>query len=314
MAKSQRTREPRNYRILAGALIVAALFWFAVTMGGSFVAQYNIPLTVMNLPEDVALAEQLPAEIEVALEGTGWQLIFLSIGDQLQFEVPGKRLLKQRSVKTLSLMSEAIKLPSGVKVIRAYPEELSIAIDKMVKKKVPILLPAISMTFREGFGLTGDVSIEPDSVILTGAEKVLKGITSWSASPGIYSNLSLPVQEDIVLNDSLGRLIELNPNKTQITIPIEQLADMSFDNVVVRVDGVPPGKEVLLLHSSVKVFVRGGVNTLSNLSDEDFTALIDYVSIKADSTGSVTPLVIIPYTITLLKVEPDKIRYTVRQN
>ena len=55
MEKTKRIREPRNYRILAGAIIVAALFWFAVTMGGSFVAQYNIPLTVTNLPEDVAL-------------------------------------------------------------------------------------------------------------------------------------------------------------------------------------------------------------------------------------------------------------------
>ncbi len=313
MAKALRRKESRNYKVMAGTMVVAALFWFAVSMSNSYVAQFTVPLTVVDLPENMALANALPDELQLTLEGTGWQLLVLSIGDQLRVEVPGTSLLQKGKISTLSLMTESFKLPSGIRVLRAYPDELSATFDTYAEKKVPLVLPKMEISFKEGFGLTRDILLEPDSITVSGAERIVRFIDAWTVNYNSYTGISLPVQEEIGLSDSLHGLVRLEPKTVKLTIPVEQLADVQFQNVKVHVNDVPYGKDVLLLNSTIKLYVRGGVNTLSNLDDEDFSAIIDYHSIKSDTTGSVVPRLLIPASITVLRTDPERIRYTVRE-
>ncbi|MAT38994.1 MAG: hypothetical protein CL946_05255 [Ectothiorhodospiraceae bacterium] len=306
--------EPKKYHLIVGSVVVATLFWFSVTMSGAFKAHFNVPLAVANLPEDMAVASELPEEVEVTLEGSGWQLLFLSVSHQMKFVMPGNRLSKSRTIQLASVMRDAMELPSGLSVVSAYPESITVDVDRMITKTVPLRYPVRELTFKPGFGLSGEVQLSPDSVTLQGADRVLDGITSWPIETKSYKDLSLPVLDVLPVEDSLGSLVDVSPATVQLTIPVEQLADMEFTEVPVEVQDVPDGKEVLLANATVSVYVRGGVNTLSNLEDTDFMAILDYARIEADTSGMIDPRMNIPAGVTLLKIEPEVIRYTVRQD
>jgi hypothetical protein len=88
---------------------------------------------------------------------------------------------------------------------------------------------------------------------------------------------------------------------------------MAFEGVPVVVSETPRDQQVLLAHPSVTVFVRGSVNRVAALTSDQFGASVDFRALLADTTGAIVPVVALPDGVTLLKVEPPRIRYTIRQ-
>lgn len=302
----------KRYHILIGSFLVAALFWFSVTMSGSFRSRFHVPLVVTNMSEDIALVTPLPKTIEVLLQARGWQLLFLTAGKQLAYEIPGSRL-RSGVIQTNKTLAENMVLPEGVTAIHAYPETLFVQLDRFITKKVPLNSSTVVVSFKEGFGLTHGISITPDSVILRGADRILRGITEWPVATRIYEDLATEVKEDIPLVDSLRDIISFSARKVTLTIPTEQQADMSFPGIRIKVLDVPGDREVLLGQQVLTVFVRGGVEYLSSISESDFNAEIHFDDIVADTSGSIIPTLHFPAGLQLLKTEPAQIRYTIRR-
>lgn len=291
---------------------MAALFWFSVTMGGSFRTHYNIPVAVNNLPDDLALVEPLPKTINVLLEARGWQLLFLETSKQLKFEIQGSQL-RAGMIQTNRALGERMKLPEGVRAIRVYPDTIEVRVDKHIGKKVPVHFASLDLSFKEGFGLLRTIELTPDSIFLEGAESVLNKISSWPIEARSYTELAMPVVEDVPVLDSLGGIVESSVDKVRVYIPTDQMADMSFEEIPVEVLNVPDDRQVLLGQQSVSIAVRGGVNYLSTLSKEDFAAQVEFRDIVADTSGSIMPALHFPAGLQLLKIEPREIRYTIRQ-
>lgn len=301
-----------RYHILAGSFLVAALFWFSVTMGGSFRTHFDIPVVVNNLPDDLALVAPLPETIDVMLEARGWQLLFLEAGKQIKFEIPGSRL-RSGVIQTNRALAERMKLPEGVRAIRAYPETIEVGVDRHIRKKVPVHFASLDLSFKEGFGMLRGIELTPDSIYLAGAESVLEDISSWPIEARSYTELAMPVVEDVPVLDSLGGIVNTSVDNVKVYIPTDQMADMSFEEIPVEVLNVPEDRQVLLGHQSVNIAVRGGVNYLSTLSKEDFVAQVEFRDIVADTSGSIFPTIHFPAGLQLLKLEPREIRYTIRK-
>jgi hypothetical protein len=298
--------------ILAGSFLVAALFWFSVTMGGSFRTRVDVPLAVNNMPENIALVTPLPETINVLLEARGWQLLFLTAGKQLMYEIPGSRL-RSGAINTNRTLTENMVLPEGVQAIRAYPETIYVRVDRFVKKKVPLHFQSLSIGFKSDFGLMREVQITPDSIVLEGAESVLRNLNSWPLESRSYTDLAIPVVEDVPVLDSLQGVVKFSTETASLYIPTEQLADVSFEDIPIDLLRVPRDREVLLGHQRITVSVRGGVNYLSTLGPEDFSAEILFDDIIADTSGAIMPTIHFPAGLRLLKTDPEEIRYTIRK-
>ena len=301
-----------NYHILLGSFLVAAAFWFSVTMSGTFREHFDVPLTISGMPEDIALAAPLPATVDVLLEADGWQLLFINAGKQFAFEIPGSRV-RAGVILTNRSLHEMMRLPGGVTAIKVYPETLFVQVDRFLAKRVPLRLSGLSMTFKDGFGLVQEPEIKPDSVTLRGAESVLRNIDSWPVAGRTYSDLSMPVAEEVPVKDSLRGVLRRDVETVTLYIPTEQLADMWFREVRVHVRHVPADRQVLLAQQTIDLSVRGGVNILSLYSADDFLAEIEFEEIVADTSGSIVPLLQLPPQLKLLRMEPPAIRYTMRK-
>lgn len=303
----------QKYMLIIGALVVAALFWLFVVLNNTYTTTMSIPLRIVNLPVDVAVSNTLPRTVEVSLSGTGWQLLILSLKDNLTFNLPGERIHSDRVLYPNKYVSEALKLPPNVAAVRVFPETLDIEVDVFLRKQVPVRLVLDSLTFREEFGLSGPIRIEPDSVVIMGAEKVLRQISSWPTARQSYGRLSVSVMDDVFLADSLPGLVRFPREPVKVFIPVEQMADIAYRDVEVVVRDVPEGRQVLLERPTIDVYVRGGVSLLSQIRRDDFTATVDYSVLIEDSTDSIIPVVRIPVGLFFLKTEPSRIKYTIRQ-
>ncbi|MFA6234665.1 MAG: hypothetical protein WC824_10845, partial [Bacteroidota bacterium] len=190
-----------RYNILIGSFLVAAAFWFSVTMSGTFRTHFDVPLTISNMPEDLALVTPLPDHVDVLLQADGWQLLFMNAGKQTAFEIPGSRL-RAGVIQTNRSLNETMQLPQGVTALRVYPETLFVQVDRFMRKSVPLHIGSLSIEFKDGFGMVREPQIAPDSITLRGPESVLKGIRSWPLEGRSYADLSIPVAEELRVRDS----------------------------------------------------------------------------------------------------------------
>ncbi len=305
--------EKRSYLAIFGSLVLAAVVWLSSSMNGTFVTRIAVPLSVANLPGDVAIAHPLPRTVTVALKGTGWQLFVLQVSKQLSFDLPGDQIRSDRTVLMARYLSVALKLPDGVQALSVYPETLSIALDRFVTKVVPVTIEGLDIVCRQGFGLTGPVAIEPDSVVLHGAENVVRHITTWGIQPRRYEDLIGPVSDDLPLKDSLAGVVKVDQGQIRFYAPIQQIAETEFPDIPIQVLDVPPGRMVLLAPSTMSILVRGGINTLATMAASDFKAVLDFPTLLADSTGTATPRVVLPAGCVLLSTTPGSVRFTIRR-
>jgi YbbR domain-containing protein len=298
---------------ILGSLLLATVVWISVTLSNSYTARFTAPLQVVNLPSDLAIASPLPPTIEVLLEGSGWQLLLLRMNGRLVFELPGNRLRSDRLLVFGRYLSEALKLPAGMLALQTFPETIALTMDQYEQKKVPIRAVFASLTFKPDYGLEGTPMLFPDSVLLMGAEKVLRGIHSWPTAPASFTDLAVPISEEVPLLDSLPGIVRFRRDPVTLRIPVGQLADMAFEGVPVVVSETPHDRQVLLAHPSVTIFVRGSVNRVAALTADQFGASVDFRALLADSSGAITPTVTLPEGVALLKIDPPRIRYTIRQ-
>ncbi|MDH7516663.1 MAG: hypothetical protein QHI48_12415 [Bacteroidota bacterium] len=297
---------------LIGSFVLAVVVWVSVSLNNTTVSRFTIPLKVVNLPSDLAIASPLPETIEVSLEGSGWQLLLLSVGNRLVYELPGNRLRATRTILTSRFLHEALRLPEGVTAIQTYPDTLQVVVDQYMQKKVPLRFQYNELEFREGFGLAGSIRLMPDSVELMGAERILRRVESWPLTPRSWRDLSMPVVEEIPILDSLPGVVTFRQEPVRVYIPVEQFADIAFENLPVVVTELPADKQVLLVNPKVTVYVRGGVNRLATIDAADISVTVPYSAVRGDTTNSVVPNVRVPEGCTLLKVVPPRIRYTIR--
>ncbi len=298
--------------IILGSVFVAALLWFSVTMSGTYETKIPVQLMVTDIPEDRALRTPLPSSLIVTMKGSGWQLLFLKLGKGLVYELSVLDLKSDRYFLTKKGLGDGLKLSNNIEAIDVSPETLLISFDTYYSKKIP-LVPKFALRCAEGYGQTGAVQLEPDSVSISGAESVLRNISSWNTLTAKFSNVSSDVLTLVDVSDTLKSIIRVSPKRVKLRIPVQQLADVEFKSIPVSIIGAPASKQVLLSPSSINIIARGGIHLMSPLNAENFSATVEYAVLLKDSTNTIIPQLTLPEGIQLLRIIPDSVRFTIRQ-
>ena len=301
-----------QYYIIIGAFCVAGLLWFTVTMSESYEWTFVVPMSVEELPHNKALRAPLPPTIRVLLRGSGWELLFLRFGKNIHYRIDPSQIKNDRLLLTNKNLAIAMRLPSGIVALEAYPETLSLSYDSFHSKRVKVI-PDIILECVEGFGKVGPIELIPDSITISGAEVILRNISEWKTKTARFVNISEHVSVQVELSDSLSTIVKKEVESVALLIPVEQLADVKFSSIPISVLGAPANAQILFAPASIDIIVRGGVRKLSSLSAESFSAQIDFSLIEQDTTNAAMPQIQLPEGVILLQTIPEFVRFTIRQ-
>lgn len=302
----------RGILISIGSLCVASLLWFTVSMSKVYQYPFTVPVVFTDVPANRALRTQLPSAVEVVLRGTGWKLLFLRFGKSLRYEIRLNEIRSGTYLLTGRNARAAMNLTEDVDAVAVAPETLAIAFDSQQMKRVP-LVAAYALTCASGYGQTAPASLVPDSVTISGAESVLRLISEWRTHLSTFSDASSDVSATVPVSDTLASIVRVSPSRAALTIPVQQLVDVEFKSIPIAIEHVPQGKQVMLSASTVNIIARGGIDRMANLTSDQFSASIEFASLLRDTVNAVTPQIKLPEGVTLLRLSPEQIRFTIRQ-
>lgn len=302
------TRAVRRERIIVFvvAYILALSMWFIVNLNGDYSISINVPLRTGDIPENMALVEGLPEFVQVEVSGNGWKLVNLYNNPPAVYVD-----VVEGEVNLFEQVRQRFSIEQDVSVLKVQPFVVSIGLEPKVSKKIPIKLNT-KLAFMERYGLVGPTSIQPDSIVITGAASQVNDIDVWE----IPDTLRLSNIRDDILE-----VIELEPIAPLIEYDVEEitfLGDVSeFTEgevtVYIRTRNLPRGSVINYNPSSVTIRFDVPIEQYALVQNaRPYEVYVPYEEILEDSTGFVTPdieQVATQFQLKLRSFQPKAVAY-----
>jgi YbbR domain-containing protein len=302
----------RNFGFKIVAVVMALLLWFHVATEKVYEYTKSFPVEMSNVPEGLVLAREVPKEVQVKIQGKGKELLKLLLME--------KRILRidigdfRAGENNYDLKPEEIPMPEGlylrVEEIES-PKSIRINLDRLMEKKVPIL-SRITMVPEEGYIASGEVSLQPQEVSISGPRGFLRNITSIETEKRVLENVTEVVSDRIGLTPPEGYNVKLSFNEVNFSAGVQKAVGKEITGVPVEIVNLARGRKVEVRPESISVVVFGGENVVNRLTRDEIKVMVDCANAKRNEEAKLQPQVKLPPLVSLIRTEPDSLVVTIR--
>jgi hypothetical protein len=296
-----------------GALSLAVALWMYASLNMSYTTSIKVPFSVV-LPDNRAIENPLQSVISIKVKSVGWylfNLIYFNSSARCHVDLSEKNISGDEYQISRNELLKSIQSITNAEPIDVYPESITLQLGKIGIAKVPVHLTADIQTMKE-FIIVGEPKLDPDSIIISGNEKVVMNIHSWNTQPIHMNKVKNSFTVSIPLSDSLGVILKKSSRYINVTYDIQQTAEVTFNDVEVRIRGGALPSHHYLQPRLISVTVRGGVEKLASLSMDKITSYIDYYEVVNDTIGIIKPHINIPNGLILQNANPRFLYHTIR--
>lgn len=239
---------PKNWVIKLVSLILAASLWFLVAGEEKVDMTVQIPVEVINLPENLEVANQVKTELAVTV--TGPQALIRTLSRDVTRTIDLSNAVAGPVVIENDI--DSIPMPWGVRVLRVKPAELILKLDKLITKKLPIQ-PITTGEIPKGYTLSS-VMLEPASISINGSEALLQHIEDLRTKPLDINGLTRSAMSHTSL-DIPAEIAELigQPVVTASIIIEEKMLHKAVSNIPITIKKEHSPAGLQLSTSAIKV-------------------------------------------------------------
>lgn len=229
---------PKNWLLKLLSLSFAVFLWYFVVGEDKVDITLQIPIEIVNLPENLTISNQFKKDLEVTVNGPRGLVRNLSKQHlsrplDLSKAKPGTMIVKNTA--------DSIKLPRGARLLRIKPTDFIIQLDKLTQKVLPIIAN-VEGELPKGYALVS-ISTDPPSIPLVGPQVVVEQQDSISTVPiiltGLTTSISIPVALELspAISDLVGEPIVTANIRVQ-----EKMIEKTIKNIPVLLTTAYGGK------------------------------------------------------------------------
>lgn len=284
------------------AFLLAVGLWFFVNAGARTSERtLRVRLDLIHLPAGMVITSNVPDYVEVRVSGSGLMLSSIDAKSlRTSLDLGGVR----PGVATYTLNAKDFALPRSVEVNRVTPSRVSLHVDRLVRRTVPIRLdyrgdldPGLKVV---------DVQLLPAEVAVTGPRARVAAIGEVETEPLDRATLQPGVNERRLDLLGPGGLVQLRRPTVALQLVVErELAERFFADVPLEI--VPGGDGWTLAPDRVVLVVRGPKAEIGGLELAPGAAYVDTAALEAGEAVEVRPLVTLPPGFEVLRVEPPTV-------
>ena len=284
---------------------LAALLWALVSGEQVVERALRVPLEFTNVPPNLELVGDAPTVVDVRVRGSSGALGRISAGELVA--VLDLRRAGSGRGQLFHLTDADVRSPFGVEVVQVSPSTIPMSFEPTASKPVPVI-PSFDGEPAEGF-VVAAVSASPATVEVIGPESVVATTTEVMTEPVSVEGKSAPFV-DLATVGSADPAVRLRePVTARVSVAIAAApVEMRVPDVAVQVRNAGRATQVSPRH--VTVFARGPRDQRA-LEAAEFDASVDVAGLRP-GVFELDVRVVPPARVGVVRVEPAKVRVTVR--
>lgn len=271
----------KEFLVFLFFLAISSTFWVITCLNQTYEREYEVPLKITGVPDNVIITEGLPDTIRVTLRDKGFSLLNLSMDEDLSVELPFAVYAKEKGRGGITpndiqkILRRQIPETTTIQSIKAESWEFFYNYGE--KKKVPVVLDA-DITAKQNYIVTSR-SLTPDSVEVYASAKALDTISAVYTENLRLAGVDHDVKCDVRILAQRGT--KIIPQKTTLSLSADQLTE-KIVSVPVKAVNVPQGVALKTFPATVDVRVAVVVGNSNRISAADFLVEVDYNSLSSE--------------------------------
>ncbi|SMO64955.1 hypothetical protein SAMN06269117_11628 [Balnearium lithotrophicum] len=196
----------RNFHYKLLAFLFAVLLWFLATNKEIVETTIEVPFKPVSTG-NYKIADYQPKSLKIKVEGYRKDIITLENIKEVKVLVPSK--VEESGWITVKLDKNSISLPvESVKIKKVHPKKITVKIEKLYKKVVPIELNAV------GIPRKAKINIVPNYAVLLLPEELKETVFNVKTERIDLTGVKLPA----VLVLRIDTYYKAEPKRVRVTI------------------------------------------------------------------------------------------------
>lgn len=299
-------------------LLIATTLWLLNALSKDYSATISYPVKFENPPENRFLAGEIPNKLELNVDAQGFTLlrhklfayspVTLDIEEITRNMTTNTNIYRVTSQNLISRIED--QLSNELSITYISPEILVIVMDSLSTKTIPVQLD-ITVDYEQQYYLKSPISIQPDSVEITGPTIIMNNISVLKTKVNIANKLNTSVHQEIELIHPDKTTI--SPSKIALNIDVEKYTEKEL-KIPVEILNKPENASIKLFPSELKVVFTVGLSRFESISVSDFGASVDYNSINNEVNNLDVNMYKVPDFIQGIRIIPERVEFLIETN
>ena len=307
IAKVSSYRRPKNWVLKLVSLFFALFLWYFVVGEDKVDMNVTLPVEIVNLPRDLIISNQFKKQIEVTISGQ--RSLIRSMTEQ---HISRSIDLSKATPGTIVIQNDpdSISLPRGLSILRVQPPTLTLLLDRLIQKELPIK-PILVGKVHKDFRLDS-VTVDPLTLKISGPQAILDQEENLRTLPIVINGLSESAvkQVSLALKNEISDLI--GEPVVAVRLNLSALKkEMKFTDIPIDFEH-DKGKQTEMIYRlspptvSIKAEIPQGMIRKPNGLKSLFKAKIRPETLQPGSV-KLKVLVEAPTQIKIISVSPDTV-------
>ncbi len=302
-----------NYKPLLASFFLALLLWIAVITDKTYTMRLEVPFKISELAKGYVLAEKVPDHVLLEVSGKGRALFGLNFyHPTIDLELTD---VKKSETIRLKDFQQRFHIPRnlGIKIVDIIrPGKVDLKVDRLLTTKRKIKLRA-SIKPAPGY-VFNNVVLTQDSVLISGPARLVRSVPFIESDSVSKSQKKYPFTMTIDLLNPKPGILQLTPSKISARFVLEQLVERTFYNIPIQLLGVPADYQGSAVPPTVTVRVKGSESRISNLKQNQLTALFDFRIWYKSGKMIYSARIDAPEGVEVMDVSPKQFRLQLKRN
>jgi hypothetical protein len=204
------------------------VFWFFNALNKNYTTSISFPLSFEYDRDSFVSVRPLPVSVRINVTGIGWNLFRRSVGIRVPpLVIPLERPGEVRKIVGSTLPAFFANQLADFQINFVITDTLHVAIEPKQSRRLAVRVPIPTNLFQNGYVMTSDVNVSPDSITLVGPQTLVSGL----ADPVTLQLTQREIDEDFsesidvrFLNDEL---IQRQPAAVRVSFRVDKLIEVS---------------------------------------------------------------------------------------
>jgi len=295
----------RNLPLKLLSLLIAVGLWLFVNFGERDTeVSLKVPLELRNIPAHLMITSPRVEFIDLRVSGPRTLLgridrNRLSIGLDLNGIRPGPAVFR--------VDAEVLSLPRGVKVIRINPAQVTLEMERVGHKSVPVRVRIVGKPPPDLQVV--ETKVSPETVQVVGPASDIEDVHAANTEPIDLGNATAGTLEREMALEPASEYVSFSANRVAAQLRIEEITlTREFKRVPIEVRNA--AHSFRLVPDQLRLTVRGPKHLVDDLELNHGTV---YIDAEGEDPGerAVKPTVDLPTGVELVSTDPVTVRLTI---
>jgi hypothetical protein len=314
------TLSRRKVTVFSICLLLASLFWVLLACNDHYSAKISASVSYINMPENRMLIEKLPQTVEMLVNGSGYDLIAYIIRPNLANIIIDGRYIGvtassetgQAFVTTNSSIDFFNREHFDIKALNILPDTIFFSFFERGIKKVPVHLNRY-LTFDRQFSLSDSISINPDSILISGPFATLDSIKRIETEPLVLNGLNKSGDYSVKIKKT-SKLITYAPMEVGVHLEVDKFTEAELE-VPISVEHITLGDSLEIFPKQVKITYLVSLRNYNKVNPKLFRISVDAFDIRNAKNANLRLNVKqFPPYVQGIRIEPETVEFIIRKN